>query len=57
MPNSRATSSSKINLNYSSTNSATQYQPGGQLSADYGTNYHINQSWLVGVGGYLTAGG
>ncbi|CAM2157898.1 Phenol degradation protein meta [Paraburkholderia tropica] len=44
--------SSKINLNYSSVNSATHYQSGLQLTADYGINYHINQTWLVGVGGY-----
>jgi len=44
--------SSKINLNFSSVNSATNYQSGVQLTADYGVNYHITQSWLVGVGGY-----
>lgn len=44
--------SSKINLAYSSVNSATHYQSGVQLTADYGVNYHINQKWLVGIGGY-----
>jgi hypothetical protein len=44
--------SSKINLAYSSVNSATHYQSGLQLTADYGVNYHINQQWLVGLGGY-----
>ncbi|CAB3656248.1 SphA family protein [Paraburkholderia rhynchosiae] len=53
MPVRQLELSSKINLNYSSVNSATHYQSGVQLTADYGVNYHINQTWLVGLGGYL----
>ncbi|MDR6475131.1 MULTISPECIES: SphA family protein [Paraburkholderia] len=53
MPLQQIELSSKINLSYSSVNSATHYQSGVQLTADYGLNYHINQNWLVGVGGYV----
>lgn len=45
--------SSKINLNISGENPATNYRSGVQLVADYGINYHIGRIWLVGIGGYL----
>jgi len=46
--------SSKISLNYSFENDATNYQSGIQLVADYGVNYRISDSLLAGVGGFLT---
>ncbi|WP_095059495.1 transporter [Pseudomonas sp. Irchel s3f7] len=46
--------SSKISLNYSFENDATNYQSGIQLVADYGVNYRISDAWLAGVGGYIT---
>lgn len=45
--------SSKINVNFSGRNPATDYRSGIQVVADYGVNYHLTQSWLVGVGGFV----
>lgn len=53
-PMDRLELSSKISLNYSFENNDTDYQSGVQLVADYGLNYHISQSWLAGIGGFVS---
>jgi hypothetical protein len=53
-PLQRLEISSKISVNYSFENDATNYKSGVQLVADYGVNYRLTQNWLAGVGGYLS---
>lgn len=53
-PVDRVELSSKVSLNYSFENSATDYQSGVQLVADYGLNYRVTQNWLAGIGGFIS---
>ncbi|WP_095152401.1 transporter [Pseudomonas sp. Irchel s3b5] len=47
--------SSKISVNYSFENHATDYQSGVQVVADYGLNYRLGQNWLAGIGGFVSS--
>jgi hypothetical protein len=53
-PVDRVELSSKISVNYSFENKATDYKSGVQLVADYGLNYRVTQNWLAGIGGFIS---
>ncbi|PYY72459.1 hypothetical protein CRX42_01025 [Pseudomonas jessenii] len=53
-PIERVELSSKISVNYSFENKATDYKSGMQLVADYGLNYRVTQNWLAGIGGFIS---
>ncbi|WP_458131900.1 SphA family protein [Pseudomonas sp. R3-41] len=53
-PVDRVELSSKISMNYSFENKDTDYKSGVQLVADYGLNYRLTETWLAGIGGFIS---